>query len=172
MTADLSTSLAETINQSHADCMACDEDIRTVVLHKVNKARECGLYLIEAKASAGHGQWARWVAGNLRFGDDTALAYMRFARANPEEIRELKHGVGSLTDAMYARGALAEPHRVGQQQRITSTWLDRWSSGAQTLYGLYNAAREKIGDVTTWPAAEREAMKAQIEPLVRVYEQL
>lgn len=117
MQQQLESSLVAQIHQAHAECIACDTDIRAVILAKINKARECGLYLEDAKDKAGHGNWERWVATNLRFSIDTAKLYMRFAKANREPVTDLKDGVNSLKDAMIASGALTAPagHRSGQQ---------------------------------------------------------
>jgi hypothetical protein len=170
--AELSTTLAASINTAHAECMACDDDIRTVVLKKINKARECGIFLMEAKAQCGHGKWLKWVADNLRFGEGMALAYMRFATANPQPVEDLDDGIRCLKDAMIASGALSAPSGHGQQQRSAHTWLDRIALAAGAVARLVNEHREKSGDVATWTAEERAAAKAQLDPLVKVWEAL
>lgn len=166
------TSLAKAINQTHADCLASDTQIEEAVLRKINKARECGLFLIEAKQLAGHSRWATWVREHLTFSIDTAKLYIRFAKANREPVTDLVAGINSLKDAMIACGALAAPNGHGEQNRSTSTFLDRFSDMTQRVYALFNGRLEKEGDVSTWSEAERRAAKAQLEPLVKVYQQL
>lgn len=170
---ELTTTLATTINQAHADCMSCDQDLQDVVLRKCNKARECGLYLIEAKQAVGHGKWMDWMKENLTFSHDMASGYVRFAKANIAELRNLDEGVKSLYDAMIASGALEAPTGHGQQIATSSTWLDKATNIAQRICEAVNARIEKTGQqVEQWPADERLAFKNYLTPIVSIYERL
>jgi len=172
MNAELSTSLADTINRLHAECTGVDVRLEELLLLKINKAREVGIMLMEAKSQIPHGAFIGWVDKNIRFSRDQAALFMRFAKANVSPVIHLAEGIASLKDAMIACGALSVPAGHGEQQRSALTFLDRISIGAQKVIEMIMAKKEKQGDVTTWPEDEREAAKAQLKPLVEFYQKL
>lgn len=64
--------LAARINDEHA---ACEKALEQSVLHALSAGRA----LLEAKASAGHGNWLPWLKENVAFTERTAQTYMRLA---------------------------------------------------------------------------------------------
>jgi len=173
MTEELARTFWQSINSAHADCMLLDVGIRDAIIAKVNKARTCGILLIEAKASVGHGRWEEFIREKLVFSSETAGIYMRFARANPQPITELPDGIGCLKDALIASGALAAPQGHTSQNRSALTWLDHFTSDAMRLIGRVNGQIEKSGgDIEAWPEEQRNAAKSQLQPIVDVYNRL
>lgn len=65
--------LASQINESHG---AAGDAARSAIEH----ARQCGEYLIEAKAACGHGNFGRWLSENCHVGERQARKYMEVAR--------------------------------------------------------------------------------------------
>ena len=171
MTTELSTTLATQINTTHSECCGADGAIRDAVLTKANKARECGLFLIEAKEQCGHGKWEAWARSNLSFSLETAALYVRFSKANPNPITELQQGVDSLKDALITSGALSAPSRATIQQRSPLTFVSRITGEVMELMGMLNAKAEKE-PVDQWPDEDRQAVKAQLEPAVRFHAML
>ncbi len=163
--AALST-IAASINKAHSECMAADGDIRDVILGKINKARECGEFLLDAKERIGHGKWLNWVTANLAFSEDTAARYMRFAKANTAPVRNLEEGVKSLKDAMIASGAL--PAKTHESQNLHANESNFFISAGKQLmaFGSLWDKQEKHHPVSQWAQETAEAFVAQMEPVI------
>jgi hypothetical protein len=166
---ELSQTLATTINTLHSECLNIDDKLEVIVLQKINKVRECGVMLSEAKAQVAHGQWIGWIKVNLTMSEDTAQLYMRFARANAEPVRYLADGIKTVKDAMVACGSLVPASGHGQQVASTRTTLDRWVAQSMSLRELYRAEVEKVGELSTWSVEKVDAMKAALQPLHDIY---
>ena len=171
-TSELSLSFADTINSLHSECMIMDNQLEYIVLQKINKVRECGVMLIEAKSQVAHGQWIGWIKVNLTMSEDTAQLYMRFAKANTEPVRHLSDGIKTVKDAMVACGSLVPASGHGQQTASTKTTLDRWTAQAMSLREIYRGEVEKVGDLSTWSVEKVDAMTAALQPLHDIYMEL
>ncbi len=172
MTDELSLSLAQSINEAHVRCQLSDHPIRDAILEKCNHVRACGLLLMEAKESIGHGGFENWVREKLKFSNETARLYMRYARANRQPITDLVEGISHLRDALVASGALSLSGH-SSQNRSSLTILDHLTSHAMKLMGLLNGIIEKSGDaVEDWPSEQKEVTRKQLEPIVNVYNRL
>lgn len=92
-------SLAEQINQAHAEC-------ESAIHRALDRAILCGESLIAAKAAVAHGQWLPWLATNCpKVPERTAQAYMRIARNAPK----LKSATVAHLGVGDALKLLAEP---------------------------------------------------------------
>ena len=171
-TSELSLSFADTINSLHSECMIMDNQLEYIVLQKINKVRECGVMLTEAKAQVAHGQWIGWIKVNLTMSEDTAQLYMRFAKANAEPVRYLADGIKTVKDAMVACGSLVPASGHGQQTASTKTTLDRWTAQAMSIRELWRGEVEKVGELSTWSVEKVDAMKAALQPLHDIYIEL
>lgn len=158
-------------NAAHARCMALDEDVRDVILDKVNAIRECGLILASIKTGRKHGEWLGLFdpenETRFAFGARTAQTYMRFAEALPREVTSLPDGIRSITAFMRATGALPPADPNDGEARNTnpfSALMDGVKAIRHTFTGW--------GDVKTWPQNRREQAREQLRPLVEFYEEL
>lgn len=161
MNTELTTSLVTQIKQAHNACCAADHPIREALIEKANRARECGIYLIEAKAQCGHGRWMEWVNLNLGLSMEMVSRYIRFANCYPNPITALPECVDSLKDAMIASGALVAPART-EQQRSQLGFLTRFTDAAMRFTGLLTGQIEKQS-LDDWPDSEVEGAIAEIE---------
>jgi hypothetical protein len=168
------------INQQHAQCLGCDDVMRDVLIQKCNLAREVGLHLIELKKGQRHGKWLGLFSSHrgeantealLYMDASTGQNYMRFAVANPNPIALLDDAVRSLYDAMIACGAIAEPHRSGQQQRHALEPIGKLTKIGGSLTEVITRWTEDK-PVSQWTREEREAAALQLEPIVRFYEEV
>ncbi len=175
MSQEIQQSLIGKINETHADCLACDTDIREVILRKVNKARECGIYLQELRESTPHGQWGDLFASDsgkpnqkpvFVFTAETARNYIRFAGANKEAFTELTDGIRSVKDAMIASGAL--PARTHENQNLHANESNFFISAGKQLmaFGSLWDKQEKHHPVSAWTPETAEAFVAQMEPVI------
>jgi hypothetical protein len=105
-------SLAQRINTGQAE---------GAVRAALERARQAGQLLLEAKAQCRHGEWLPWLSANVRLSERTAQGYMRLAvewerlQANPQRVADLP-----LRDAL---ALLAEPQpeadvTFGPQDRL------------------------------------------------------
>ena len=171
-TSELSLSFADTINSLHSECMIMDNQLEYIVLQKINKVRECGVMLIEAKSQVAHGQWLGWIKVNLTMSSRTAQLYMLFANANTQPVTHLADGIKTVKDAMVACGSLVPAVGHGQQTASTKTMLDKWVAQSMSLRELYRSEVEKVGDETSWSEKQIDAMREAIEPIAMIYEAL
>lgn len=163
-------SLIETINKGHAECLACDDSVKDVVLNKVKIAREVGERLQQVKADLPHGRWLSWIRDNLTFSQDTARLYIRFFEANREPVTDLDKGIDSLKDAMIACGALSSPTH-GKQTATNLSWVDKFILKLGSVRESFKTRTERV-PLEKWTPKERENAKNYLQPLVVIYEQL
>jgi hypothetical protein len=65
--------LAKQINKSHAAVERHASDC-------LERARQTGALLLQAKGACGHGGWVNWLKANVKFSQQSAATYMRLAR--------------------------------------------------------------------------------------------
>ena len=96
-----------------------DEELRGLLLKKLNTARECGLYISEARDTLNKREFAEVTKG---ISLPAVHAYLAFAKHNREPITELKSGMRSMADVMLALqtgGLLPFPNGTGHgEQRL------------------------------------------------------
>ena len=73
--------LARRANREHA---ACEKAIRSALEH----ARQCGQFLIQAKALVAHGNFQDWIAKNCKFSPQMARRYMALARGWARDLEQ------------------------------------------------------------------------------------
>lgn len=83
------TTLAKRINTAHGMGVSARKK-------GLGHYRACGEWLLEAKKKCGHGEWGKWMKASLKFTEQTATRYMRFAEQaktktvfDLEELEEL-----------------------------------------------------------------------------------
>lgn len=76
----------------------------------LQRAHDCGRYLVAAKAQIPHGQWMQWVRVNFDRELRTASRYMQIAEAFPS--RGMLDGVVSVRHAMRLIAQDAEPDPI------------------------------------------------------------
>ena len=79
-----------TIEQINLEHQLANSKANEAVQHATN----CGLMLLQIKASLSHGEWLPWLkqrqeSGAIKFSEATAQRYMRVA-ANPSCVRDLE----------------------------------------------------------------------------------
>lgn len=172
MDSQLSTTLADSINNTHRECMGCDGELKEILLLKINKARECGIFLMEAKDKAGHGKWEDWVKVNISFDVRMAQFYMKFAKANPKPVTHLEDGIASVKDAMIASGTIAPPQGHKSQLRHSNpNPFQSFVSLTSDIQGAFRKWQEQA-PIDEWSDELKSQVKGQLEPLVKIYEQL
>lgn len=80
----------------------------------LERARDAGLLLIEAKPLVGHGKWESWVSSNCRFESPQATKYMRIA-SQWDEIQQ-KRTSGSPLSINAAARLIAKPKLAVSEQ--------------------------------------------------------
>jgi len=70
--------LVREVNRLHNDIFA-------IMLHSIQKAIRVGELLVQLKIRVGHGNWRRWIEGNLKFSHRTARRYL-YIFQNREKI--------------------------------------------------------------------------------------
>lgn len=76
----------------------------------LQRAHDCGRYLVAAKAQIPHGQWMQWVRVNFDREPRTASRYMQIAEAFPS--RSMLDGVVSVRHAMRLIAQDSEPDPI------------------------------------------------------------
>jgi hypothetical protein len=124
----------------------------------VECAIEAGEMLIEAKAKHGrHGQWATWLAANIKFSDRTARAYMQMAKL-PVEKRQRVADL-PLRDALSAiRG---REKRIADAEEREAR-VSRPAQIATVIDGEVVFGGEAVSGVTPAPPAMPPATREEI----------
>ncbi len=108
-------SLVERIKEAHFD-------VEAAFGNAVQRARDVGSLLIEAKDECGHGKWLEWfAAARLPFSDRTAQSYMKLAKewddkigSNPQNSADLTISA-ALKILSQPQGGEEDPPRIEQK---------------------------------------------------------
>lgn len=168
MNTELETSLVSKIRETYEASIAFAHDAKKSASLAIEKAVECGQFLIEAKQAVGHGKWLEWLANpnhGWNLSDETARKYMKLA--------EFVNRGGSLADAAGMRqafitaGILLEPHREKGSQTAhnsTPTWISWLTKSTEQINKLKEQA-----PVDEWDEGTRSTMREKLRPLVELY---
>lgn len=171
MNQQLEITLIDKIRETYAASIAHANQAKTSAGEAINKAVECGQYLIEAKTAVGHGRWYEWLA-NPNHGFDltseTARKYMSLA-AFVNRGGSLED-VQGMRQAYIAAGILTEPHREqgahsqGERSQSWLSWTMKLTEEFQRL--------SDHGGIASIEEGERATMKEKLRPIVEIYERL
>ena len=166
---ELESMLVTKIKETYAQSVSLAAAAKDSANAAIEKAVECGQYLIEAKQTVGHGKWVAWISNpnhGWNLTDETARKYMRLA--------EFVNNGGSLTDAtsqrqaFLAAGILTEPTRESGSQNSHGESC-RWLSLVSRAWAELDTIKTKLD---SWPAANKITLKEKLRPYVELYETL
>lgn len=174
---ELVESLISHANSLHEQCTHATGVARDAQIDAINKLRELGLILLELKERTPHGQFLLLFPKNnnesnpnqrFAFSARWAQETMRIARAHPTPFYSLEEAKPYLRNVGQEEET---PKRI--QSRSTLSWLDHFTDAAMKLTGFINGQEEKAGTpIEQWPVDQRAATKAQLEPLIVIYNRL
>lgn len=144
-------------------------------IEAVQHATNCGLMLLQIKASLNHGEWLPWLNGEIESGrltvaERTVHKYMRIARNSPREAnlleapsiraalellsdKEPEEQQGSLIDIETERQAraAAEAQAEAERQARKQAEQDRaeWENRQKESQAEANERRKKIRELET-----------------------
>jgi hypothetical protein len=164
---ELQQSFRTRINQLHQANKEWGESIRFELLGGLNRIRECGALLEEAKNALNHTEW-RNLQVELDFGhkrEQVIQTYLLFIRKHPNEITDIESGQRALTDTMMVTGLLPFPEGHGPQT-LHPPNLFSWM--AKTVTSVTSELKKRIdaSPIDSWPQEAAEQFVAQIEPMI------
>ena len=170
----LELSLFSKINECHDEFIALGRRNVKGLIDQINKARELGLLLNEAKTTARNfthlfNDRGEESQTRFTFSYQCGLNYIKVARLLAEPITTLPEGVRVLTDVFRMSNALPAPDGHGEQQSHDPGYLGKVVGYTAKTMAL--VAKWK-GDVNKWNPDVRAALKAEIQPMVALYETL
>lgn len=169
MNQELELTLLTKINDAYRSSLELADTARENARSAINKAVECGQYLIEAKQSVGHGKWSEWFSSRVTdFNQDTSARYMRLA--------DFVNKGGSLDAAASQRqafiiaGILPQPEREHGSQQAQPEG-QAWLSSILKAWEKVSTRIEKT-PVDEWPEVQRVTLKEKLRPLAELYQTL
>jgi hypothetical protein len=132
-------------NDEHA---ACEAAIRSALQH----AKACGVALLAAKKSVGHGGWEKWIGENCKFSVRMARNYMTIAKgwrqlANRQRVAEMDLEPMSLREALRLLSGGADTIRDSNFLERTCTACGSHLAVTSSLY----ATCPNCFDCRLWP---------------------
>jgi hypothetical protein len=169
---ELAISFREQIRAFHEKSVELDEQIRSLVLEKVNTSRACGLTIEEARASLGRETFHDLV-NELNLDSPTLTAYVRFSRKHQTPFDDFRVALGAAFEAAARLSGLLEiPHGHGEQTSHDPPPFFAWSARMVMQFKVgfqkYLAARP----LKTWEADEREQFAYSLRPILKVHKML
>lgn len=166
MNTELEISLVTKINETYAESVSLASNARETAQAAIQKAVECGQYLIEAKQSVGHGNWMEWFAAHVTaFSSETASRYMRLAHASREQIADAY----SLRNAYILTGILDKPGNAKQGENHDPdgvNWINVLSKMTVQIERLFDTR-----PISAWDDVERETFIERSKPIVKRFVQ-
>ena len=168
---EIETSLADQIVGAHRICMECDGGIRSLVIKKMNAARQAGILLKMSKERMRPPEWAKWIQSNLQARDPqltetSCLAYLKVAQRNPEPLTNVADWLPALREAMIASGQVAPPRGHGPQnlhEPNFGAYVAKQLNAFRAEYRREISARPVRG----WSLHKAEAFVIQVEPIAK-----
>ena len=148
-----------------------DEELRELLLKKLNTARECGLYISEARETLSKREFAEATKG---ISLPAVRAYVAFAKHNRHQpVTELKSGMRSMADVMLALqtgGLLPFPNTGHGEQRLLDpgNLFSAISRNLQkALVGFAKVQNAK--PLSRWEPLQLETFLEELKPVVKAY---
>lgn len=142
----------------------------------IQKAIKCGHLLIKAQEVVGRGNFEQWLRDNTQglISRRTAFRYIKLAKIIPvsqcgTSLSNSDHP--TLRQAYIAAGILPDPTALKYRDVGPSRTSPRYLTYIANAQGAFNVEFSKR-PIETWDESEREQVKAQLEPLVKIYEML
>lgn len=171
---ELAQTLGEQIKSRHTNNLRLDQELKDMLLRKLNCVRECGLLVSEAKSSLSRNEFKQ-ACNNIPL--PMLKAYMAFAANNQEPISELAPGMRSIRSVMIALesgGLLPFSNRVGNRVQHLRRNPDFISEVIDACARLADNIRRHLRShsLRHWQSGEIEALLAGLAPLLAVSRQL
>lgn len=169
---ELALRLAHEISERHEANKRIDQEVRDVLLRKLNAVRELGVLVGEAQATLSKQQF-REIAEEIPI--DSLRAYMAFARQHSEPITEVEAGMKSirtLTLALQTGGLLpfADGHGVQELRQRAPFVPEIIHAAAQLAHKLRQHL--KSHPLSAWDPSNIESVVAGLQPVLSVHRQL
>ena len=163
-------SLAEAINASYILTIGLVAATRTKARESIEAALLCGQLLAKAKDDCGHGNWLKWLRENCPdITEKTAQNWMRLA--NTKHVADLVNAAG-LRQAYILAGIIDEGEsHTGRVGSTVQAEVERLAVPIGKVRQWFSV-RVQQRPIEDWTLEEREATKAQLQPLVEFYQQL
>ncbi len=164
---ELTESLAQKINETHAACMACDKNIVAAMVQKINLGRECGILLSMAKERQRPSEWTAWVQQNLSFSEESSDQYLYVAKKladGPIDASNHQMVFSFAKPLAIATGELAAPQGHGNQVVHQPAFISYVARQMNSFKGEYEK-QIKRRPINSWGRTELEQFVVQIEPV-------
>jgi hypothetical protein len=170
---ELALNLRQQISERHAENIAIDDEVREILLRKLNCVREAGILVEEAKANLSQQQFAE-IAKDVPLA--SLQAYLAFSRLHADgPITELEKGMKSmraLTLALQTGGLLpfSDGHGVQHLNQPPSFIPELIRAAALFAHKLRHHL--KSHPLSEWEPSDIEAALAALQPVLSIDRQL
>jgi len=140
-----------------AEIVEAHEATKEAVMTSVERAKDAGIKLLEAKSLVGHGKWMRWLK-SIELPDRTARDYMRIANLPPDKLATVANL--SLHAALEAvRDTVPASDADITAAEWTESQLDRRAraeAGESVIANLHEGADEAL---LAWAEADGRLLR-------------
>lgn len=170
MNQELAVTFRKQILKKHEEGVKLDDELRDVVLRKLNVAREVGILLQESRDSLGFGGYSE-LRKDLGISDAALAEYISFSKRHAEPITDFREALRNVKAACQASGLLEIAPGHAKQNLHEPHFF---STAAATLNRFLVLFRKHADQhpITTWRPAAREQFRRTLEPMVKIYHSL
>jgi hypothetical protein len=169
---ELALSLSQQIRERHEQNIAIDQELRDVLLRKLNSVRELGVLIAEAKETLTRPEFAQ---ATTDIPGEAVRAYMAFARQHREPITEVEAGMKSMRStyiALQTGGLLpfSDGHGLQTLRQQPSFVPEIIQASAKLAHTLRHHL--KSHPLRQWDPQDVEQVLAGLQPVLSVFKQL
>lgn len=171
MTAQLELSLIAEINDAYEAAMSAADAVRRNVGSAVQNAYRCGAMLNRVSATVGKSNFPTWLREHCpKLEKPVTVKWMRFSAA-------VDRGDIQLDDVRSMRKLLETVNVIEHPEREEQQTAKQLNPEVVIIRHVTNTMTEltKLSErdpVEKWPAMRKWTLRAQLEPLVKLYERL
>jgi hypothetical protein len=168
--AELAIAFKSKIEANQSKSIELDQEIRRIVLEKLNVTRAQGIILEDARSALDEEAFAGVTAG---IDADAVRSYIRFAKKNREPIEDFTVGIRTaFEEALRTSGALPTSDGLGAQISHDPPGFFQWSARFVMEFKQRFAKYLSAKPLERWDAYQAEQFLYSLRPVLKVHKQV
>jgi hypothetical protein len=164
---DLAVSFKETITHLHRRGIELDQELKRVLLEKIETTRSCGVALEAAEADLSKEQWKQLVI-DLQIAPEAIKSYLKFASGNPKPVTDFAEAMHVARKAALATGLLPFSDGHGPQQTHKPNWFSSTTNSIQTIAADWKKYLNRH-PLSEWAPEQKEQALAMFRPILKIH---
>jgi len=167
---ELSVALLDEITAKHQQGIALDQQLREILLRKLEVTRECGILLDESQHEFKGERWKEF-ADKLPFDSNALRMYIKFARKHPEPVNDISQAMRCAAQAALTTGLLQFPNGQRPEKIHEPNFFSRVTIAIQSLAVEWKKYSNRH-PLKTWPDETKTQFLETLKPIALIYHEV